>query len=148
MRLLLQAGADVDGTYSTSLTLSLAVERGNLAAVKMLLDYKATTASNYYDAPLPSATRAGNIPIMRELLAKGGKGDVEDTDYRGYPCLFIAASFGHVDAVQLLLDYGADPKRKFEINTFGIKEMFRAGQSFERGVSEESRRRIREMLHK
>lgn len=148
MRLLLQAGADVDGMHSTSCPLGLAVERGNLAAVKMLLDYKATTAPNGYVAPLTNATRAGNIPIMRELLAKGVVGDVEETDYKGYTCLFIAASLGQVDAVELLLDHGADPERKVEIENIssGKNEKLKAGEYFRHDVSEQSRRKIRKML--
>ena len=148
MRLLLEAGAAVDGMRSTPCPLGLAAERGNLAAVKMLLDYKATTAPNGHVSPLTSATRAGNIPIMRELLAKGVEGDVEETDYKGYTCLFIAASLGHVDAVELLLDHGADPAKKVTVqNPFPAEnDIWKAGEYFWDHVSEQSRRKIREML--
>ena len=147
----LEAGADVEGgknITSQSRPLFIAVRKENLAAVRMLLDYKATTSPNGIVTPLTEATKAGHIPIMKELLAKGVKAEVERTSYSGYPCLFIAASLGHVDAVGLLLDHGADPKRKVAVEDVSSakKEIWKAGDYFEPDVSKQSRRRTREML--
>ena len=133
MRLLLKAGADVEGKNhsSESRPLFIAVKKGNLAAVRKLLDYNAAPETKGTTTPLTEATEAGNIPIMKELLAKDVRADVERTNIKGYPCLFIAASLGHVDAVELLLYHGADPDRKVVVENFlPTKKIKRAGEYF------------------
>ena len=148
IRLLLDSGANVEGMDNMyeSGPLSIAVRKGNLATVRTLLNYGANPGT--LDNALPTATHAGNISIMKELLAKGVQGDVEQINTKGYPCLFIAASRGHVDAVELLSDYGADPGRKVEVKGHfsGKKRRWKAGEYFQPDVSEDRRRRILEML--
>ena len=149
MSLLLKAGANVDGkTLLNSRPLSKAVRKGNLSAVRKLLEYSAAPETRY-DAPLTDATEAGNIPIMKALLESGGRADVERTNGKGYPCLFIAASLGHVDAVSLLLAHGANPYRAIRVKGMVKKSPSRpkrAGDYFEGSVSEKNRRRICEIL--
>ncbi|KAM0795203.1 ankyrin repeat-containing domain protein [Usnea florida] len=155
MELLLKAGASVrdDGFQEQSISfytavqkyssLRMAVQKNNLGAIRILLEYNApaSTLFNY-------AAEAGNTSVMKDLLAKGVEADAECTDINHYPSLFIAASSGHVDAVKLLLDHGADPERKVEVQevSFGEKKKWRAGEYFKPDVSEKNRRRIRAML--
>ena len=146
--ILLKAGADVnrkdvDVEYQP---LFIAVKRGNLDAVRKLLDYNAALETEGFATPLTEATEAGNIPIMKELLAQEVKPDVERTNGKRHSCLFIAASSGHVEAVQLLLDHGADPNRKIRVSL--SRKRKRAGEYFKSNVSEEDRRRIVGMLSK
>lgn len=149
MKLLLKAGADVEGKNpsSESRPLFIAVKKGNLAAVRKLLDYNAAAETKGSSTPLTEATEAGNIPIMKELLAKDVRADVERTNSKGYPCLFIAASMGHVDAVELLLDHEVDPYRGVVVKKFlSAKKIKKAGEYFESNVSEGNRRRIARIL--
>ena len=148
MKLLLEVGADVEGMCSnfSFRPLSIAVIKGNLAAVRTLLHYNATPEVKGTDTPLVLATQAGNIPIMKELLTGGVKADVASTNSEGYPCLFIAASLGHVDAVKLLLDYGADPEKMVAVDFPAYKGPGKAGEYFRHEVGEQSRTRIRETL--
>ena len=157
MELLLEAGADVKygdsrdrpSVYSPSVfgrsvhkpsPLRVAVQKSNLAAIRILLEYNAPAGTL-----LSYAAEAGNTSVMKEVLAKA---DAECTDINQWQCLFIAASSGHVDAVKILLDYGADPERELELQEvfFGGKEKWRAGEHFKPDVSEQNRRRIRAML--
>ena len=151
MRLLLESGASVEGVDNRSNygPLTIAARIGNLPVFRTLLNYDANP--RLLGKALFTATEIGSIPVMKELLAKGMKADVECTDYKGFRCLFIATSKGHVDAVELLLDHGADPERKVEViahypDWSSQKDEYRAGEYFEPEVSEESRRRICAML--
>ena len=146
MSMLLEAGADVEGRNASYKfrPLFIAVKQGNLKAVRKLLDYNAIPETKGFATPLTKATEAGNIPIMEELLAQEPRPDVERTNTKRYSCLFIAASLGHVDAVNLLLDHGADPDR--EVRFFPSKKTKRVGEYFESNVSEETRSRIGRML--
>ena len=146
MDMLLDAGADVEGknAYYKLRPLFIAVKQGNHEAVRKILNYNAVPETKSLATPLTEATEAGNLPIMKELLALAVKPDVERTNTKGFPCLFIAASLGHVDAVKLLLAHGADPYR--EVRLFSSKKTKRAGEYFEGNVSEEKRTEILGML--
>ena len=149
MRLLLEAGADVEGKSSNikPRPLLVAVLKENLAAVRTLLDYNAAPETKGPTTPLTEATEAGNIPIMKALLTRGVGADVERTNIKGYPCLFIAATLGHVEAVEVLLNHGADPDREVVVESLlSSKNTRKAGEYFKSYVSAESQRRIREML--
>ncbi|KAJ5150759.1 uncharacterized protein N7500_010948 [Penicillium coprophilum] len=66
--------------------------------------------------PLEVAARKGNVILVRMLLAKGARIDAmdassEDNEYHwgcAYTALQIAAFWGHLPVVELLLDHGAD----------------------------------------
>ena len=154
MELLLKAGANVrvrlkDQSISFDMSvpkyssLDMAVQKTNLAAIRILLEYNAPAGSL-----LKYAAEAGNTLVIEELLAKGVEADAECTNINQYPSLFIAASSGHVDAVKLLLDHGANPERKVEVQKYpyGEKEELRAGEYFDPEVSEQNRRRIHAIL--
>ena len=145
MRLLLESGARIGDNAYGSGPLTFAARIGNLAVFRTLLSYDANPI--LLDKALSEATETGNISIMKELLAKGVEANVEYTNYAGRTCLFIAASTGNVDAVELLLDHGADPERKVNVSYHpeGMDER-RAGEYFDPYVSKESRRRIRQIL--
>ncbi|KAH8835258.1 ankyrin [Flagelloscypha sp. PMI_526] len=58
------------------------------------------------DGTLHGATVDNNLTSLRSLL---GTVDVNARDEYGYTALHLAADRGHVEAVQLLLQHGADP---------------------------------------
>ena len=149
MSLLLKAGAKVDGeTWPKSRPLFTAVRKGNLSAVRKLLEYNAALETRH-DAPLTVATEAGNIPIMKALLESGGRADVERTYSKLNPCLFIAAALGHADAVILLIAHGADPEIVIRVKRMEMKfpsRPRRAGDYFDDNLSEKDRRRVGEIL--
>ncbi|KAL9138152.1 MAG: hypothetical protein Q9175_000623 [Cornicularia normoerica] len=151
MMSLLEAGADVEAknTGSGFRPLFIAVRNGNLAVVRKLLDYNAAPETKGPHTPLTEATEAGNIPIMKELLAKDVRADVVRTNINGYPCLFIAASLGHLDALELLLYHGANTDRKVVVEKYlSSKKIKKAGEYFDSNVSDENRRRIGRILSK
>jgi hypothetical protein len=57
------------------------------------------------DQLLSFAARSGNVALIRERISSGG-----DPTRSG--ALFIATTQGHIQAVRLLLDLGADPNAK------------------------------------
>ena len=96
--------------------LMVAAESGNVAAVTTLIkqgaevNARAKITSGPYTA-LGMAARAGQKKIVEELLRLGAAVSDEQTGYRAYSePLFEAASAGHRDVAQVLIDHGADPK--------------------------------------
>ena len=81
---------------------------------------------------------------MRKLLGDGVTDGVECINHSCDSCLFVAASLGHVGAVTLLSDYGADSERNVAVR-LGSKT-YKACDFFRDCVDGEGRRRIREML--
>lgn len=67
--------------------------------------------------PLEIAARHGNVGLIRMLLGEGAPVDARDADPQdtehqngcAYTALQIAAFWGHIAAVECLLDMGADP---------------------------------------
>ena len=147
IRLLVDSGAKVEGVddmYESS-PLSIAVRKGNLATVRALLNYGANPGTLH--SALSEAIELGYSSIVKELLAKGAKAQSEHLKHKGFPCLFIAASFGQVDITELLLDHGADPEQKVGlIDDPPGEKKWRAGDYFVHFVMKEKRRRIRAIL--
>ena len=56
------------------------------------------------------AAATNEVSLMKSLHLKGWK--VNSYDYDGRSSLGLAASEGHVEAIQYLLAHGADPKHK------------------------------------
>lgn len=63
-------------------------------------------------AALGEAARWGKITILKELLSKGIDPNLKTS--HGSPVINVAASGGHVEAIELLLHYGADPNSEDE----------------------------------
>ncbi len=84
--------------------------KGNraLKMVKMLREAGADPNGMPNDPPLTSAAYRGNASALRYLLARP-KIDVDKRDIDGYTALMWAASHGHADIVDMLLEAGADP---------------------------------------
>lgn len=80
-------------------------------AVKRLLKAGAEPNGMPNYPPLTAAAFKQNVGIVRGLLAHP-KIEVDRRDNDGYTALMWAASKGHEDMVNLLLEAGADPKLK------------------------------------
>ncbi|RAK81158.1 uncharacterized protein BO72DRAFT_492577 [Aspergillus fijiensis CBS 313.89] len=59
--------------------------------------------------PLYDAIRHGQYDTVERLLRVGGVDVANGRSYTDEPMLHIAVEFGHVEAVRLLLEHGADP---------------------------------------
>ncbi|KAL9069660.1 MAG: hypothetical protein Q9161_005360 [Pseudevernia consocians] len=167
---LLDAGSDKDTAMrspSGKTALHIATEGNNIDLVKEILARKANVspimkhissdpcgyifssarleALNSETTPLLMAIENNNMAIMSLLLEAGADVEGKGSEIDCVP-LSIAVARGKLAAVRILLDHGADPERKVEVQIAGKKEIWRAGKYFEPDVSEENRRRIREML--
>jgi uncharacterized protein len=93
-----------------------AIERGDLAAVKALVDAgnPADSPIDYGEegvTPLYRAAGRGRTDIVRYLIEKGANVNFRTKEW-GHTPLYEAASSGFDDVVELLLAAGADPKAK------------------------------------
>jgi hypothetical protein len=91
INLLCDHGADPNSAIQA------AAVHGEIEAVKALIGRGARL-------DLPAAAAVGRIDDFRRLLADAGQGE-------RHLALALAASFGHVEMVRLLLDAGEDPNR-------------------------------------
>lgn len=96
------------------LYLKCAVEEGDAASVKLCLDQGASVNCQFKDdlyTPLHTAcssgTAAGSMDVLQLLLEKGADGNACNK-WRESP-LLIAANNGHRQAVEALLQHGANP---------------------------------------
>ena len=110
--LLLKAGARPGAANGFGVTpLSLAAEAGNAAITKRLLEAGADPngRARGSDTALMMAARTGDLATMRALLDRSA--DVNATEaVRGTTALMWAAANRHPEAVQLLVDRGANVK--------------------------------------
>jgi hypothetical protein len=88
--------------------LLLAVRKGDVAAVKALLDQgvPVDTRFRYDRTALSFAADRGNVELVKLLLDRGADANREDTFYKASPATW-AADKGHVEVVRLLLARGA-----------------------------------------
>ncbi len=118
IRELIAAGADVNAVFAERAErptpLALAASGGNLARVECLLAAGARADAVYAQGYTPLIHTAYGlfdspalVPMIRLLLAHGAVADGR-TSY-GETALGTASRFGRYDAVQALLDGGADP---------------------------------------
>ena len=81
--------------------------KGDLEAVKRLIDAKVSIDSDhYYGTPLKLACANGHIKIAELLIAKGA--DMNAGGNEGGTALHGAAIGGHKEIVELLIEKGAD----------------------------------------
>jgi uncharacterized protein len=109
--LLLRAGARVDEANRYGVTpLSLACTNGSVAVIERLLSAGANPnlALPAGETPLMTAARTGVAAAVRTLLAHGAAVDAVE-GWRGQTALMWAASEGHAETIQALIDAGADP---------------------------------------
>jgi ankyrin repeat protein len=108
VQLLLHLGANVETLNRSNFTaLNLAVERGHLAVIDVLLKYGATVQT--YDSaenPLYKAATGGRIEIVRRLLECRNA-----PDWSAPTMLYETARNGHAEILRLLLQNGAQDVR-------------------------------------
>lgn len=112
VRILLNAGADVDARNDTGLS-ALIVAACNPEMARMLVDKGAgvNAKTNQGRTPLiVAASCTGSFPTLKLLLAKGA--DVKAADGMGNTALLAAASYSGYDNVKLLIDAGSDVDAK------------------------------------
>ena len=119
IQLLLKAGADVNAWDSTSMTaLSWAAMRSpNPQVIRVILEAGANAESRDVggDTPLMFAARYNPNPaVLAALLAVHP--NLEARDHTEETALLLAARFNNVAVVTQLLDSGADPKSKDNLN--------------------------------
>ncbi|KAL2847153.1 hypothetical protein BJY01DRAFT_263070 [Aspergillus pseudoustus] len=105
---LLHHGASVSATSTTGQTpLHLAAQKGHYFIAQQLLNHNSdlSAADNDGRTPLMAAAYYGHIKMVRLLVEKGSLGS---DDIYEYNALIWAAINGHVEAVQRLLDSGAE----------------------------------------
>jgi ankyrin repeat protein len=102
-------------------TMMSAIKNNDEAVVRIILDskkYDVTWArlrsmewswytSNVVDTPLMTAAGNGNTAIIKLLVDAGVNMEIQHWYYKE-TALFYASHHGHVDAVNMLLDFGAD----------------------------------------
>jgi ankyrin repeat protein len=109
-KLLLKAGANVDGKVLGGFTsLYGASQRGVADVASLLLKHGATLDLPIDDGttPLQIASEYGHIPVVKLLLEHGASVDLANDD--GVTPLMLASRNGHAPVVRLLLEHDADP---------------------------------------
>lgn len=107
--------AQVDARNKVDETaLMLAALKGQLALCKMLVERGADINKPGW-TPLHYASTSGHLAVMQWLLQQHAYIDAESPN--GSTPLMMAAMYGTQDAVELLLDAGADPSLK---NSLGL----------------------------
>ena len=114
MSFVLAAGALVAADRTPGEEISSAIERGDLLAVKALVDAGADPDSlmqaDATDTPLMKAAGRGKRDIVKYLLAKGAKVNARTAD--GRTALMDGVIAGFDDIVSLLVTAGADVKAR------------------------------------
>lgn len=107
---LIAAGANVNKGDMFGAPLHMAVARGNVDIVTVLLDAGADIEAKGTNGahPLHLAALADRPEVARLLIAHGAQ--LESRDNNGMTPLLIAASNGKLGVTQVLLDAGADVK--------------------------------------
>ena len=113
VRLLLEAGADVNATATCGLTgertaLMLAAEKGDVDILALLLAHGAhiNALDETEQSAFLSAAVAGNLACVEHLAQQGAEIHLRDMD--GADALMLAALNGHADVVRFLLAQGMD----------------------------------------
>ena len=107
VRVLLQAGVDINCRHNSMTALTIAVVSGSLRVVRLLLEGGAAedTADDSGRTPLMLAAERGHFEVARSLLEGGANKDL--TDHEGKTALMLASLAGHSTIASLLLEGGA-----------------------------------------
>ena len=112
VKILLEAGADVNAkNFKGETPLYVAISKNNNELAKLLMQYNADVNHKVHGwTPLYFAILKKNNEIAKILIEHNANVDL--IDYYGYSPLMLAARNGDVEAVQLLIDNGADITRQ------------------------------------
>ena len=108
VRLVVGQGADknhVGGEFKETVT-SVAAANGHLDVVRFLVEQGTDMEKSDKNGwtPLLTATCGDHIEVVRYLLEQGANRDKADSTY-GQTSLHLAASYGHLEIVKLLMVY-------------------------------------------
>ncbi|WP_374010556.1 ankyrin repeat domain-containing protein [Leifsonia sp. LS-T14] len=113
MRLLLDAGADIDHLDMLGRTaLAIAATEQDDRGFAFLLDAGADVNAGSGTTALMETAVAGSLATLRRLLGAGAAVDVQDDD--GWTALMHAADADRDDAIRILIEAGADPTIRSE----------------------------------
>jgi ankyrin repeat protein len=116
LRLLIKAGADLGAIEhhkaGGGTPLIRAIQSNNIQAFRILLRAGASINKlGLWEAPLHVAAEMGSLAFTKACLAAGARIDLrESIGVGGKTALMLAAHFGHVNLVRLLLKAGANPR--------------------------------------
>lgn len=103
-------GANINkvNAFSLESPLHIAVTRGRLDLVNILLEYGADIGAvdQYGQSPLHLAVRTGHVNIVENLLQRGA--NIDAVDRNGATPLLLAVQHRYVNLVSILLNYRAN----------------------------------------
>jgi hypothetical protein len=107
VKLLLEAGADINKTYKSGCTpLYEAIRSGHLEVAKLLIEHNADVDKPYRNSsPLHRAADKGYLEIVELLIEHNA--NIHKKGNNGETPLHIAACYGHLQIVKVLVDSGA-----------------------------------------
>jgi len=92
---------------NSEMLLNQAIRLNHKGCVKILLEHKALKKNVYNEKPIFQSIQSGNYEIF-QLLLEECVDDINQQDDQGHTLLHKASIIGNVEAVTLLLKYGAD----------------------------------------
>jgi ankyrin repeat protein len=109
---LISSGANVNELDLYGTPLHIAAARDSVEIAKVLIDAGADLeaeagGSQNKGHPLHTAAAADQVAVAALLIERGAKVDARDS--KGRTPLIVAASYGHAQLAELLLESGADP---------------------------------------
>ena len=131
LKALIKAGAIMDKHKWKSVyqeALELAISRGNVACVEILVEAGAdVNKKNYYSAPLINAAKGDHEECVELLLSKGA--DVNVSERSGCTAVDLAARNGNEACLNLLIKAGADVNSLKENGFTTLMEAIRFGHT-------------------
>ncbi|KFX88718.1 hypothetical protein V490_07449 [Pseudogymnoascus sp. VKM F-3557] len=112
VRLLLLAGAKIDGLGYGPIPLQIAAERGSIKLVNLLLKKRASINADPFGScgrtALQAATQKGNYSLVKILIDAGADLNAQAGPNQGCTALQAAVFSAKIELVELLIGYGAD----------------------------------------
>ncbi|KAJ5924217.1 hypothetical protein N7466_008404 [Penicillium verhagenii] len=114
-KLLTEHGAKLDLARNDGTTpLCIASGEGHLDIARILLEKGANyhTANSRGRTPVSSASLKGHAEVVQLLLTQSPMPSLKEADKNGYSALNLAAYYGHLETLNLLLEHNADIESK------------------------------------
>ncbi|KFX92771.1 hypothetical protein O988_07132 [Pseudogymnoascus sp. VKM F-3808] len=112
VRLLLLAGAKIDGLGYGPTPLQIAAKRGNIKLVNLLLKKNASINADPFGScgrtALQAATESGNYSLVKILIDAGADLNAQAGPNQGFTALQAAVFSEKIELIELLIGYGAD----------------------------------------